>query len=145
MTLREMLIEWQSHQPDLCRIHLDGSVEIVYDGYIAEFDEGEIGGECGYSRAQAMVFAGVCSAIEREPWESRDGFGGIRRRLEYAFRAREHDTETLYTALIIWTNALIAYQEVQLSFTGQIDERGSAMLSAWLKYLNYSHAHRNAR
>ena len=147
MTLRELLVEWHQHQPDLTYLYSGGSVDVAYDGYYAEFEEGEIGGECGYSRAQAMVFAGVCSAIEREVWDGRYNFGeiGIRRRLEYVFRAKETDRDPVYAALIIWANAPSPYGETQVSFTAQGSERGSTMLEAWLKYLDYSRARASGR
>ncbi len=132
MTLRELLIEWQSYQSDLCEVYPDGSVKLVYDGYWAEFEADEIDGSCGYSRAQAMVFAGVCSAIEQAVWNS--GWGDERKQLLYSFRAKETEREPVYTALIVWLNP---YPDFQTAYQASGTERGSVMLEAWLKFLQH--------
>ena len=136
MTLRDLLLEWHQYQPELCYFQPDGSTQIVYDGYIAEFKANEIDGECGFSRAQAMVFAGVCSAIEDQYWDGRLYIEG-HQDFQYAIRAQIGERgEPSYSALIVWANP--PYGEHQISYAATGDLRGSTLLVGWLKFLRHA-------
>lgn len=142
MNLREMLEEWAHYERDLCAVRGNGSAEIVVDDYYEELEADPISGTCGRSRVEALVFAGVCGAVERRKWEEmRYSFGGEGQDLQLSFRARWVEDKPVYAALIVWTNPpsgehAIAYGAESTDSYQQ--GRGGTMLAAYLKLLRHA-------
>lgn len=138
INLWDMLREWQQFEPNNVRIGNDGAVQIVFDSYYEEFREGAISGECGFSHAQAILFAAVCSAIEERTWHTKlvypyDNEG---QRLQYRFSRLGTEERGPYLVHITWLNPLYSDHAIRYQATG--DKRGSTMLEAYLKLLRHA-------
>ena len=139
VSLREMLEEWSHYEPRLCKVRDDGSAEIVVDSYYEELEADPISGTCGRFRVEALVFAGVCAAVEERKWEAT-GYGREGQDLQLTFRAKRVDGEQAYSALIVWINPpygdhVIAYGAD--SADNYLQGRGGTMLEAYLKLLRH--------